>query len=120
MQIRDQLKERLSKYYIIVDDFNIVNFQFSESFDQAIEEKVTAEQLKLKAEMDLERIKVEAEQKVARAEAEAESIRLQSEALKQSKDILELRWIEKWNGVMPDTFVGGDNDMLIGIGRSSN
>lgn len=115
--IQEALTEKLSKYYIKVDGLNIVNFQFSESFDEAIEQKVTAEQLKLKAQMDLERIRVEAEQKVTRAEAEAESIRIQSEALKQSSNVLELRWIEKWNGIMPTTYVSGDNDMLIGINQ---
>lgn len=99
--IQTVLTERLAKYYIIVDDFNIVNFQFSEEFDNAIEAKVTAEQQKLKAEMDLERIMVEKEQKITQAEAEAESIRIQSLALQQNKDILELRAIEKWNGVLP-------------------
>jgi len=99
--IQDVLTERLTKYYIIVDDFNIVNFQFSAEFDNAIEAKVTAEQQKLKAEMDLERIIIEKEQKITQAEAEAESIRIQSLALQQNKDILQLRAIEKWDGVLP-------------------
>ena len=99
--IQEVLTERLAKYYIIVDDFNIVNFQFSEEFDNAIEAKVTAEQQKLKAEMDLERIKIEKEQKITQAEAEAESIRIQSVALQHNSNILQLRAIEKWDGVMP-------------------
>lgn len=99
--IQEYLVERLSRYYIYVDDFNIVNFQFSEEFDKAIESKVTAEQLKLKAERDLERIKIEKEQKITQAEAEAQSIKIQSEALNENKDILQLRAIEKWDGVMP-------------------
>lgn len=99
--IQEALTSRLSKYYIVVDDFNIVNFQFSEEFDKAIEDKVTAEQRKLKAERDLERIVIEKEQRITQAEAEAESIRIQSIALNQNKDILELRAIEKWDGVLP-------------------
>ena len=105
-QIQSTLSERLSKYYIIIDDFNIVNFQFSAEFDNAIEAKVTAEQQKLKAQMDLERIKIEKEQKITQAEAEAESIRIQSIALSQNKDILELRAIEKWDGVLPKVTSG--------------
>ena len=104
--IQDVLTERLAKYYIIVDDFNIVNFQFSAEFDNAIEAKVTAEQQKLKAEMDLERIIIEKEQKITQAQAEAESIRIQSLALNQNKDILQLRAIEKWDGVLPKV-IGG-------------
>ncbi len=99
--IQEQLTDRLGKYYIIVDDINIVNFQFSEEFDRAIEAKVTAEQQMLKAEMDLKRIEIEKDQKITQAQAEAESIRIQSIALENNKDILELRAIEKWDGVLP-------------------
>lgn len=105
-QIQSFLDERLDKYYIEVDDFNIVNFQFSEEFDKAIEEKVTAEQQKLKAAMDLERIKIEADQEIARAKAEAESLRLQKNEI--SQELLTLRSIEvqsqaieKWDGKLP-------------------
>jgi len=104
--IQQALEERLGKYYIKVDDFNIVNFQFSDEFDKAIEQKVTAEQLKLKASMDLERIKIEKEQKITQAEAEAESLRLQKQQI--TSDLIELRKIEvqrtaieKWDGILP-------------------
>lgn len=99
--IQAVLTERLAEYYIVVDGFNMVNFQFSPEFNAAIEAKVTAEQQKLKAVMDLERIKIEKEQKITQAQAEAESIRIQSLALKNNKDILQLRAIEKWDGIMP-------------------
>lgn len=78
-EIRTLLKERLIAYNIVVDDFSIVNFKFSQQFAQAIEAKQTAEQLALKAQRDLERIKIEAEQKITQARAEAEALRLQKE-----------------------------------------
>ena len=104
--MQQTISDKLSKYFIIVDDLNIVNFQFSEEFDKAIEEKVTAEQRKLKAEMDLERIKVEKQQKITQAEAEAESLRLQKQQI--TPDLIKLRQIEaqiaaieKWDGILP-------------------
>jgi regulator of protease activity HflC (stomatin/prohibitin superfamily) len=104
--IQGAISERLGKYYIVVDDFNIVNFQFSEEFDKAIESKVTAEQLKLKAERDLERILIEKEQKIAQAQAEAEALRLQKQEI--TPDLVRLREIEaqiraieKWDGILP-------------------
>jgi len=104
--IQELLSEKLEKYHIVVDGVSIVNFQFSEEFDKAIEAKVTAEQLKLKAEMDLERIRVEKEQTIARAEAEAEALRLQKQEI--TPDLIELRRIEvqrlaieTWDGQLP-------------------
>ncbi|MBL8492413.1 MAG: prohibitin family protein, partial [Rhodocyclaceae bacterium] len=49
-RIRGLLVERLTRHGVAVDEFSIVNFTFSKSFNEAIEGKTTAEQLKLKAE----------------------------------------------------------------------
>ena len=110
-EIKELLKQRLVTYSIRVDDFSIVNFQFSKQFTQAIEAKQTAEQLALKAQRDLERIKIEAEQKIAQAKAEAEALRLQKEnvtpQLVRLRQIeASLRAIEKWDGRMPKVTSG--------------
>lgn len=105
-QIKNNLAERLVKNYITVDELNIIAFDFSEAFNGAIEAKVTAEQLKLKAEMDLQRIKIEADQKVAEAEGKAKAIRTEASALSENAKVVELRWIEKWDGKTP-TYWGG-------------
>lgn len=102
--IKEMLGERLISRNIIVDEFNIVDFNFSDVFNQAIEAKQTAEQEALKAQRDLERIKIEAEQTVTAAQAEAESQRLQRETITET--ILQLRAIEKWNGVLPQVAGG--------------
>jgi regulator of protease activity HflC (stomatin/prohibitin superfamily) len=110
-QIYDALVERLSPHNIKVESVNITDFQFSEGFTRAIEEKQTAEQLALKARRDLERIKVEAEQRVAQAQAEAQAQRLLAASV--TPQIIELRRIdvmtkavEKWNGAPPQVFGG--------------
>lgn len=102
-EVKEQIKESLAKrvlaFNILVDDFNIVDFSFSQQFNAAIEAKQTAEQQALKAKRDLDRIKIEAEQKITQAKAEAESQRLQKETI--SPIILQLRAIEKWDGHFP-------------------
>lgn len=105
-KIRQLLLVRLAVYGVIVDDFSIVNFAFSREFSNAIESKTTAEQLKLKAERDLERIRIEAEQKILQAQAEAESLRLQKEnvtenLIKLRQIEMQQRAIEKWDGKLP-------------------
>lgn len=105
-RIFQDLKAKISKFGIIVDEISITNFEFSKSFEEAIESKNVAEQLKLKASRDLERIKVEAEQKVASAQAEAESLRIQRaqvtpEMLKLRSIENDSKAIEKWDGKLP-------------------
>jgi regulator of protease activity HflC (stomatin/prohibitin superfamily) len=108
-KIAAQLREKLNRHGIILDEFAIINFSFSPSFTSAIEAKVNAEQEKLKAERDLMRIRVEAEQKVTSAKAEAESLRLQRQEV--TADVLALRSIEKWDGHLPQV-TGGTTSML--------
>lgn len=105
-EIKTSLTDRLSKHHINVVELNITSFDFSKSFNEAIEAKVTAEQLKLKSERDLERIKIEAEQKVVEAEGKAKAIKTEAEALSSNPKVVELRWIEKWDGKTP-TYWGG-------------
>ena len=99
VMIKEMLAERLVPRNIVVDEFNIVDFNFSTVFNEAIEAKQTAEQEALKAQRDLERIKIEAEQTITAASAEAESQRLQRETITEM--MLQLRAIEKWDGVLP-------------------
>lgn len=108
-QIKSSLSQRLSSDFIYVSDVSITNFDFSESFNQAIESKVTAEQDALKAKNQLERIKYEAEQKITTAKAEAEAIKIQAQAITQQggKDYVQLKAIEKWNGILPGNMYSG-------------
>ncbi len=104
-QIQDFLAARLIDHNFTVDEFSIVDFDFSDQFNSAIEAKQTAEQQALKAERDLDRVRIEAEQLVTQATAEAESQRLQRETI--SANVLQLRAIEKWDGKLPQVTGGG-------------
>lgn len=106
------LQTRMNRHGIVVDEFSIVDFRFSKTFDEAIEAKTTADQLKMKADRDLERMVVEARQKVERAKAEAASLALQRQEV--TPELLRLREIEnqakaieKWDGQLPQTVAGG-------------
>ena len=114
-QIKTNLAKRLLENFIIVDEFNIIDFDFSAAFNEAIEAKVKAEQLKLKADRDLERIKIEAEQRVADAQGKAKAIQIEAQALRANAQVVELRWIEKWDGKVPTYW--GQASPFIGINR---
>lgn len=111
-QIKGSLQNKITPYGLSIEIFNIVNFNFSEEFNLAVEAKQTAEQQALKAEQDLVRIEVEAQQKIAQAQAEAESIKLIQETLSMAPEYIEyIKW-SKWDGKLP-TFMGDTNDVMI-------
>ncbi len=110
-EISGNLTKRLAKYDLIVNDINIVNFKFSDAFNQSIEAKQVAQQQALKAENDLKRIQIEGKQKIVQAQAEAESLKLKK--LEVTPELVQLKQIEvqekaveKWNGQLPSVTGG--------------
>jgi len=81
--IETALNARLQNYGVEIQLFNIVNFDFSKTFNDAIEAKVTAEQDALTQKNKLEQVKYESEQKVVAAEAQAKAIEIQAKAIQQ-------------------------------------
>lgn len=105
-EISEHLTNRLAKYDLLVKEVNIVNFKFSNAFNQSIEAKQVAQQQALKASNDLKRIEIEAQQKIAQAEAEAEALKLKKQEvtpeLVQLKQIeVQEKALEKWDGKLP-------------------
>ena len=112
--IEETLNKRLASYWVQIQSFNIVNFDFSKSFNDAIEAKVTAEQNALAEKNKLEKVKYESEQKVVAAEAQAKAIEIQAKAIQTQwgAEYVKLKWIEKWNWQLPTT-MAWDADLLI-------
>lgn len=107
--IQSSLSAHLSPLGIIVTSVSIVNFSFSDSFNTAIEAKVTAEQNALAAKNKLDQVKFEAEQRITSAQAEAQAIKIQAEAIQSQggKSYVDLKAIEKWDGKLPAQMIPG-------------
>lgn len=101
-----KLQEQLDDNYINITDFNITDIDYSDSFEKAIEGKVTAEQEALKAKNKTVQIQEEAKQKVISAEAEAKSMAIRANALTQNKALVEYEAVKKWDGKLPEYMMG--------------
>lgn len=114
-----QVRQKVSQFDINIDNISLVNFGFSEEYQKSIEAKVIATQQKQKAEMDLQRIQVEAKSRIAQAEGEAKAISIQASAIQSQggQAYVQLQWIEKWSGKMPDTVVNGGQGMMLNLGK---
>lgn len=108
-EIETSLKKSLAEYHIVLEDVQIVDFDPSKQYTEAIEQKQVAEQNAQKAQNDLTRIRVEAEQKIVQAKAESEAIRIQADAIKSNggKEFVAKLAVDKWDGALP-TYMGGN------------
>lgn len=100
---------------VIIEKADITDVSFSDSFTQAIEDKVTAVQKAETAKNKLEQVKYEAEQTIETAKATAEAQRISSAALaaQGGSDYVALQAINKWDGHYPTTLMGGSTVPLI-------
>lgn len=110
------INDKLNEIGLYVTDVNIVNFDFSEAYITAIEEKQVAQQQLLKAE-------TEKQTAITNAQAEAEAMRIKAEAEAEANKVLaqsvtpelvEYNKIEKWDGKLP-TVSGGS--AIVDIGK---
>lgn len=107
------LNEKLNNSGLYVTDVNIIDFDFSDAFIQAIEEKQVAQQKLLTAETEKQTV-------IAKAEAEAETIKIKAEAEAEANktlsesitsNIIEYNKIEKWDGKLPQV-TGGSGTLI--------
>lgn len=102
-------------YYVSITAVVLTNIDFSDSFEKAVEDKMVAEQAKLKADYDNET-------KIAKAEADAKALMIQAEAEAAANElltksltdqVLESKFYEKWDGKLPQ--VMGEGSAILDI-----
>ena len=125
---RDAIVNALAKYpYLRIESVQIENVDFSDAYEQTIEDRMKAEVEVERYKQNLERERIEAQIAATRAqgqadaqikaaeaeakaielrsEAEAASINTKGEALRKNPEIIRLMQIERWNGILPQTML---------------
>jgi regulator of protease activity HflC (stomatin/prohibitin superfamily) len=132
LQIRDGLAAYCAPKGLIVEDVFLRDITLPQFVREAIESKKTRQQEAERQKAELERFRSEMDQKTVQATAEklaaeqealkiklladarAYEIEVNGKALKESPDVMNLKAIERWNGIMPNVMGGGDK-LLFGI-----
>ncbi len=94
---------------IAIVDITLQDLRLSEELTLAIEQKMTQEQEAEKAKFIQEKVEIEAQTAIIKAEGEANSIRIRGEALRQNPLFIDLKIVEKWDGISP-IVVGSDSE----------
>ena len=129
--IIDGLNEKLNLNGIHVEDINIIDFDFSDTYIDAIEAKQVAEQQKLKAQIEQDQLTMEkskqAERDIIAANAALEVSKIEAEAVEYAgqkeaaankaisqsltDELINYYKIQKWNGALPK--ITGAESMII-------
>jgi regulator of protease activity HflC (stomatin/prohibitin superfamily) len=96
---KDTLKDKLTPYYIIVDEFTIPNYEFPKEFNDAILATQVANQQNLQAKQLQDKARTEADTALIVAQGLANAQKAQATTL--TPEYLQLQAIQKWNGQLP-------------------
>jgi transporter, stomatin/podocin/band 7/nephrosis.2/SPFH family len=115
-EIFRDLQDDFAEYGLNVSNVSIVNHDFSDEYEKAVEEKKIAEQAVQKAKSEQEKLAIVAENKVKLAEYALKEKELQAkansiESNSLTPQLLKKMMIEKWNGELPK--VQGNSSNLI-------
>lgn len=122
---------------VMIDSVQIENIDFSDVYEQSIENRMLAEVEVQKLRQNAEREKVQAEITVTQANAQADAVRAQAEAqaaatrlagdaeadairakgaaLRDNPSLIELTAAERWDGQLPTTMIPGAAVPFIGV-----
>jgi len=106
VQAEQALTSQLGVYHVVVENFNIVNFDFSPEFNAAIEQKQVAQQQVETAKQRLAQAQVDAQSAVAQAQGQADAQKALKDTGALSPEYLQYLFLNKWNGVLPSVMGG--------------
>lgn len=103
----ESLRGQLAAYSVKVDNFNIVNFDFSPEFDAAIEKKQVAQQDVETSKQLLAKAQVDAQTNVAIQQGQADGQKILKNTGALTPEYLESLALNKWDGHLPSVVGGG-------------
>lgn len=127
--IDEMLIRRLTGYGLVIKDISLVDMEFTQEFNHAVEQKQIAEQQAKQASYVAEKATQDSIAAVNTAKGEADSLLLNATAqakaqnlLRQSltKDVLALEYLKKWNGVLPTVMSGNGGGIMMNINPSGS
>lgn len=103
---QNEMKTALSQRAVSLTRLDIVNLDFDDAYERAVEQKVVAIQQAQEAKNKTVRVTEEAKQQIETAKAEAESMRIRANALMQNKSLVDYEAVQKWDGKLPEMILG--------------
>ena len=115
----EELTKQLGPYFIVVENFNIVNFDFSTEYQQAIEAKQVAQQQVETSKQKLAQAEIDAQTVIAQAKGQADAQKALNQTGALTPEYLQYLFLTKWNGILPQVMTGG-SDTMIDVSRFLN
>ena len=119
-----RIKKEVEKYSLVVDQVDIREVYYNKEYEAAINNKKLAEQealrlidvTKQKEEL-LKQARINKDIAIQQAEGEARALEIKGSSIAKNAKIIELEWINKWNGTLPTYMMGSGQDVMLNLNK---
>lgn len=120
--VTKRMKEELKSFKIIGENADIREVYYNTDYEKAINAKKLAEQEVMRL-VEVTRQKVELEKQetinkniaIIKAEGEAKSLQIKGTSISNNPKIIQLEWINRWDGKLPVTMMGQTDGIIVNM-----
>ncbi|QOR34128.1 prohibitin family protein [Clostridium sp. 'deep sea'] len=116
--IEKELAKRLQVNGINLHSITFLDTDAGEDIEKAIRAEAVAKKAVETAEQNRIKAEIEAQRRIIEAEAEAKEKKIIAESISKNPEIIELEWIKKWDGKLPEIMTGEGNGMILDLNKN--
>lgn len=118
------MKKDIESYHLILEQIDIREVYYNEDYETAINQKKLEEQkaltlieiTKQKKELEAQAL-IDKNIAITQAEAEAEALKIKGQSISSNPRIVDLEWINKWDGKLPEYMLGDKNGVMLQLSK---
>lgn len=122
--IVQRMREEVKNYKLVIEQVDMREVFYNPEYETAINAKKLAEQEVLRLvevtrqkEEELKQASINKDIAIQQAEGEARSLQIKGTSIAQNPKIIELEWINKWNGSLPQYMMGNGQGVMINLNK---
>lgn len=119
-----KLGDELLSYHILLQQVDIREVFYNPEYEASINNKKLAEQEALRLvevtkqkREQLTQAQIDKDIVIQTAQGESEALKIKGQSISSNPKIIELEWINKWNGQLPTYMMGSGQGVIIDLGR---
>lgn len=117
-----RMQVEIASYKITINQIDIREVYYNKEYENAINQKKLAEQEALRLfevtkqkEEKLKQAKIDKDIAIQYAEGEARALQIKGTSIATNPKIIQLKWIEKWDGKLPNYMLGEGNGLMLDL-----
>lgn len=121
-KVAERIKIEIAPYKLIVDQIDLREVYYNAEYETAINNKKLAEQEALRLvevtkqkEEQLKQASIDKDIAIQKAEGEAKALQIKGNSLSMNPKIIQLEWINKWDGKLPQYMMGNGQGVILSL-----